>query len=663
MDYQFLNLPTSTVPLQSGSFANNQEPPLEPTDSPSPPSGTLTRDEAIRGALEAIAANDVARGIDLTQQFNTLEPNSNIGLHLVGLLSLRLNEPGRAVEAFEAARKLAPDVREHIDALAIVFSKTGRLVDSLFYGKLATAATRETGIPGMLPAWLGTFDEAFYQTHDRPLIKQAQKLLDAGDYDGAGEAFRREIEVDSRSIEGWRGFTLALSRAGKYDDALVASGALISLTDKRAEDLSIHGLVLASVGHFDEALVAGREAESLAPDDAAIAWRTVQAQGRRPDGDAAAVAALAEGWGSRFLAQDVRPPPADSAEFLHRRVRIGLISGRWAHGEGLDLVIPIFELADRRRVELFVYADGLVDAPLARRLRARSNVWQDLTDLDAETVGFMIRNDNLDVLIDLDDPLVTSHAPVVAQAPAPAVLALYADPALALAAGFTGVLGEPAAYRGATETRGLVLIEGGLVAQPADLPPLDPAAARQTDAPITFGTLAKGWQIDGPTLAVWRDILAALPDAVLLLDVEHLGGEGTTRRIADQLPHDRLRLREPGPMQDYLAVVDLMLDPIGNRFSDGLVAAGAQGTPGLTCRARPPRANLAAGWLDRVGLPALVADDAEDYRRKAVAAATAPGLRAEFAERVIADRDSAAARQADRLVQAIARLVNSTPLP
>ena len=635
---------------------------MSPIDSPSPPSSTLTRDEAIRGALDAIAANDVARGIDLTQRFNALEPNSNIGLHLVGLLSLRLNEPGRAVEAFEAARKLAPDVREHIDALAIVFSKTGRLIDSLFYGKLATAATQDTGIPGMLPAWLGTFAEAFYQTHDRPLIKQGQKLLDAGDYAGAGEAFRREIEVDSRSIEGWRGFTQALSRAGKCDDALVASGALISLTDRRAADLSMHGLVLASVGRFDDALVAGREAESLAPDDAAIAWRTVQAQGRRPGDDGATTVALAESWGARFLAHDIRPSPADPAEFHHRRVRLGVISGHWGHGEGLDLLVPIFELVDRRRVELFVYADGLVDAPLARRLRARSNVWQDLTDLDAETAGFMVRNDNLDVLIDLDDPLVTNHAPVVAQAPAPAVLALYADPALALAASFTGILGEPAAYREAADASRLILIEGGFAAQPVDLPPLDPSAIRPAEARITLGTLAKAWQIDEPTLATWRDILAALPDAELLLDDEQLGGEGSTRQIADQLPRERLRLREPGPIQEYLAEVDLMLDPIGNRFSDSLIAAGAQGAPGLTCRARPARANLAAGWLDRVGLAELVADDAEDYRRKAIAVATTPGFRAHFAERIVADRDGAALRQAERLVQAIALLVNSTPL-
>ncbi len=623
----------------------------------------MTRDEVVRGALDAIAAGDLEQGIELAQQVNALEPNSNIGLHLVGLLSLRMNEPGKAVEAFEAASRLAPDVREHIDALAIVFSKTGRLVDGLFYGKLATAATRDTGIPGMLPDWLGTFDQAFYKIADRPLVKQGQRLLGAGDYLGAGEAFRREVELDSRSVEGWRGFTEALYRAGSYDDALVASGALMSLTDRRAEDLSLHGLVLAGTGRFDDALVAGREAESLAPEDAAIAWRTVQTQGRRPDGDAAGFTALVEGWGRRFVAAEMRPARAAPSEFATRPLRIGVISGHWAHGAGLDLIAPVIEQLDRRIVELFVYADGLVDMPLARRLRARSGVWQDLTDLDMETVGLVVRNDALDVLIDLDALLVTNHAPLVAQAPAPVVLALYGDLAPALAAGFTGVIGDRAAYPGGTKDPRIVLIDGGLVAQPTDLPPLDPATIRTPGAAIAFGTLAEGWQIGEATLAAWRDILTALPDAALILDAERLGGAPAAKRIADHLPQQQLRLREPGSAQDYLASVDLLLDPIGNPFSDGLVAAAAQGTPGITCRGKRARANLAAGWLDRIGMPLLAAADAQDYRRRAIAAVTAPDVLQAFPDRVIADRKNAATAQAQRLVEAIATLLISPAQP
>ena len=618
----------------------------------------MTRDEAIRAALAAIATNDLDRGIELAQQVDALEPNSNIGLHLVGLLSLRLNEPGKAVEAFEAASRLAPDVREHIDALAIVYSKTGRLVDGLFYGKLATAATKDTGIPGMLPDWLGTFDQAFYSIDDKPLIKQGQQLFDRGDYLGASEVFRREIDLDSKSAEGWRGFARSLYHARKYDDALVASGALISVSDRRAADLSMHGLILAATGRFDEALVAGREAESLEPDDAAIGWRTVQAQGRRPEGDGAGFAALVENWGARFVTTELRPTPASPAEFLHRRVRVGVMSGHWVHGSGLDVTVPIIEQLDRRGVELFVYADGLVDAPLARRLRARANVWQDLSDLDPETAGFVVRNDALDVLIDLDDLLLTNHTPLVAQAPAPVVLALHGDLAVALAAGYTGVLGDRAAY-GKDDPR-IIGIEGGLVGQPVDLPPLDPAAIRPWGSSIAFGTLAEGWQVGEATLAAWRAILAALPNAVLILDDARLGGTDTTRQLAGQLPNGQLRLSEPGTDQDYLASVDLLLDPVDNPFSDGLVAAAAQGTPGLVCRAKRVRANLTAGWLDRVGLPALVADTAADYAAKAIEAVTSEDFRSGFAAQVIADREIAAVAQAARLVKAIATLVNST---
>ena len=63
--------------------------------------------------------------------------------YLVGLTSLRLNEPGKAVEAFLSAHHAEPETREYNEALSIVLSKVGRLVDSLYHQKLAIAATRE----------------------------------------------------------------------------------------------------------------------------------------------------------------------------------------------------------------------------------------------------------------------------------------------------------------------------------------------------------------------------------------------------------------------------------------------------------------------------------------------------------------------------------------
>jgi protein O-GlcNAc transferase len=633
---------------------------LSSINAPPPPT---ERDETIRAALDAIEANDVERGIELAQRVNELEPNSNIGLHLVGLLAIRLKEPGKAVEAFEAASKIAPDVREHIEALAIVYSKTGRLVDGLFYGKLATAAVADTGIPGMLPNWLGTFDEAFYHIADRPLVKEGQQALDSGNYLIAAEAFRREIDLDPGSVEGWRGFARALRQAGKFDDAVVAAGALMSLTETRAADLPLHASVLASAGRFDEALVAAREAESLAPDDATVAWHMVQIQGRDPNGDRVAFAALVENWGRRFVVEEQRPAPADPAEFGHRRARLGVISDHWNHGDGLDLIIPILEQLDRRGVELFVYVDGLVDTPLARRLRTRANVWQDLSDLDAETASFVVRNDNLDLLIDLDDLLVTNHAPLIAQAPAAFVLALHGDLATALAAGFTGVVGDRIAYPADAADPRILAVEGGLVGQPVDLPPLDPATIRSPGTPFVLGTLVQGWQISDATLETWRDILTALPDAVFLLDGDRLGGDASLTRIAGPLPKAQIRLGEPGLIEDYLASVDLLLDPIGNVASDGLIAAAARGTPGLTCRGKRVRANLAAGWLDRVGLPGLVADDAEDYRRKAIEAATTGRFRPGFADQIIADRATAAQAQAVHLIKAVIALVNHPPAP
>jgi predicted O-linked N-acetylglucosamine transferase (SPINDLY family) len=630
---------------------------LGPIDFASSPAASA-RDQVIRSALDAIAANDLERGIALTQQVNDMEPNSHLGLHLVGLLSLRLNEPGKALEAFESAHQLAPEIREHIDALAIAYSKSGRLVDSLFYGKMAMAATRDTGIDGLVPDWLGTFDQAFYNTPDRPLLKEGRKRLAVGDYADAASAFRREVEINRESAEGWRGLAQSLHLDRNYDHALVASEALLSVTSDRANDLARHGQLLAAAGRFDEALVAGREAAALAPDDAAIAWMLVQSRSRQPGIEPAEAAALAESWGRRFVMSENRPAAADPSEFMTRRLRLGILAGHWANGDGLDLFIPVIEHLDRRRVELFVYAGGLTEAPLARRLRTRSNKWQELNDLDDETAAFLVRNDGLDVLIDLDGPLGTDHAVLIAQAPAPHVLAPYTDPAFAKAVGFTGIIGDETTVPAAGARPDILRIDGGLVGQPVDLRPLDAAHGRVLNGAIRFGTLAEGWQIGAEAVAVWHDILLAAPGSTLVLDPARLGGARITERLLARLPQDQVALGESGPQAEYLASIDFLLDPIANPLPDAFIAALAQGCPGITCRAAQPRANLAAGWLDRAGLDCLVADSPAEYRRKAAAALGGSLVLDDFAKRINADRETAG-RQAERVVQALADLVNS----
>src|ERR1700735_4989131 len=110
--------------------------------------------DLVSRTMTALAHEDVAQALELIGAVQGHEPDSALTYHLVGLASLRLNEPGKAVEALEQAHRMAPEIREHAEVLSVLYSKLGRVVDSLYYKKLVLASTGTSGFPDLVPGWI-----------------------------------------------------------------------------------------------------------------------------------------------------------------------------------------------------------------------------------------------------------------------------------------------------------------------------------------------------------------------------------------------------------------------------------------------------------------------------------------------------------------------------
>ncbi len=613
-------------------------------------------DRAVADILSGLAENRIEQALAAIDALAKRIGGTPLVFYLVGLASLKLNEPGKAVEALLQAHEAAPDVREYSSTLSIVMSKVGRLVDSLFYQKLSIAATREAGFPGLVPSWLGNFAEAFSNIAEAPLMRAAQAALARGDYAGAAISFQKETQIDPGSIPAWRGLAFSTLLDDKPFRAVEAAEQLVALEPGAAEHQALLGRCLAHAGQFDAALAAHRKAELLQPDDAGLAWQTVATAAQRPELPPADLAGMMTRWGKRF--GPAAPEPAAPRDLSLRKLRLGIVSAHWAEGEGLDTLVPVLELLDRRRIELFGYAAGLTSAGLAVRVRQRSNHWCELQDLDDATAELVVRNDDLDLLIDLDGPTRCARPGLFAARPAAQALTLFGLPEAAPALGFDGVLGDATSYPAETPGR-VVRVPGGLATLPSSIVPL---TRPPRDAhPIVFGTLAYRWQIGPETVAAWSALLAAAPEASLVLNLDRLGGleaaNDLASRYAGSLPRDRILTNAKGEaLTDYLLSVDLLLDPIGNPHPDEALAALALGTPVLTCRSAMPRSALLASWLETAGLGDLVAGGRDDYVRIATGladAAASQALSQRVAATVATELTAGAMRQAAQLGAAL----------
>ncbi len=551
-------------------------------------------------------------------------------LHLVGLVSLRLNEISKAVAALEEAHRTDPLVNEPVEVLAILYAKLGRLSDGLYYGKLSIAAQDRFPVPGMIPEWLGSFEDSFFNMQERPLVAQAELALKTGHYLEAIRSFRQATDIEPNASEIWRGLATAYRRAGQPFESLKALRQIETIATPEAGDYAALGETLELLGRWEEAIECHDQAAALAPAELQFRWAAVRCRLRQPASQGAILSA-ARAWAEIARKEPIFDTPQwpDVAGLESRALKLGVYTANWLDPAGLALMLPLLLALPQDRVELSVYSDGPADTDLARRLRGHAKRWENFTDIDDETAAFTLGNEELDVLIDLDGALMRTQRPLLFQySPHPVTLSLLDLPIVAEAAGFSRALTD--ASTGLAEPLELG-IPGVATNLPSDLALLvTPVTNRALDeSAIVFGSLVPYGRISITETVLWADLLAQVPGSILALEPDRLGGDQGVAEILDRFKRlnlaDRVRLEPQGQSPtDYLERLDLLLDAPGSPLYQEAVVALVAGIPIVTAPGPSPASNVLANWLRLLGLDELVAHDGQSYVEKARLAVTAP---------------------------------------
>jgi protein O-GlcNAc transferase len=173
--------------------------------------------------------------------------------------------------------------------------------------------------------------------------------------------------------------------------------------------------------------------------------------------------------------------------------------------------------------------------------------------------------------------------------------------------------------------------------------------------------------VTAPVLAVWSRILAALPEARLVMRTHGLAEPATRDRTAARLaaaglPLDRVVLEGGVPHRELMAAyggIDIALDPFP--YTGGLTVCEAlwMGVPVLAMAGDSFCARHAFSHLSNVGLDDWAVTDAEAYVGQAIRRArdlpALAALRAGLRERVAASPLVDAARFAAGLAKALHR--------
>ncbi len=348
----------------------------------------------------------------------------------------------------------------------------------------------------------------------------------------------------------------------------------------------------------------------------------------------------ARAWGGWALAAAGRErprPPGVAPE--GRPLRVGYVSADFCqHTVGLfvrDVLKAHASGSPMARVEAFAYSAGQTKDWVTDEIRAACH-FRDVSALDDGALAERIRQDGIDVLVDLSGHTAGSRLTVFAHRPAAVQvswLGYFATTGLTcMDAVLLDAWHAPPGTAAQFVEPIVALPAGRLCYQPVPFaPPVSPPPCLERGW-IAFGSFNNTGKYNDGVFDLWARVLAAVPQSRLVLKWRTFNDAPYAQRVREAFARrgidpERLDLRPPSFHADLLkeyADVDIALDPFP--FSGGLTSCEAlwMGVPVVTWPQSRVVSRQTAAFLAAIGLSELSASDPDDYVRLAVELAGSP---------------------------------------
>ncbi len=356
--------------------------------------------------------------------------------------------------------------------------------------------------------------------------------------------------------------------------------------------------------------------------------------------------------GVRVEAKDILPP-APAAE-PGRRIRIGYLSSDFYHHATAFLAVELFERHDRARFETFAYSHSPDDGtPMRKRVVAAFDHFVDVRDLTNPEAARRIRDDGIDILVDLKGYTQGCRSEIMALRPAPVQVNYLGYPGTMGAPFIDYIIGDKVV----TPLDAQPFYDERIVQLPGAYQPNDGRRAIAPDVPsraacglpdtgLVFCCFNNTYKITPALFDIWMRLLDAVPDSVLWLFEANETARDNLHYEAGGCGIDpgRIIFAPKLPLAEHLARhrhADLFLDTLPYNAHTTASDALWAGVPVITCPGETFPSRVAASLVTAVGLPELATGSLAEYEALALALAQDPARLADLKARLAAARTTA----------------------
>ena len=606
---------------------------------------------------------DHASAVESFRTLVRLNPDDAAAHAFLGRTLLQMNEPGQAETEFRRAVELAPrDGGMHYNLAAVLHAMNRYDEAAAGYRKAIEINPDHAAAHNNLGAVMqsvGSLAEA--EVHYRRAVEinpgsvgaynnLGALMIAVKRFEDALPYLRRAAELAPEDVGAQAMLGKALQDYGLLDDAMLAIRRAIALDPDAAMLYNNLAICSQRLGRLDKAIELYRQAVHLDPTSAANHSNYVYALNFHPRYDAQTLFEEHCRWGRRHADPvTVKSPGHTNDRTPDRRLRIGYVSGQFRNHAVNFFTEPILASHDHAEFEVFCYASVAKPDDATERLRGYADHWHDCLQLTDEEAAQKIREDRIDILVDLAAHIGENRLTIFAHKPAPIQVTYigYQNTTGMQAMDYrlTDAHADPPGQTDAYYTETLVrLPRCFFVYRPSDdAPSMGPPPAVENGY-VTFGSFNHFSKVTPAVLAAWARLLLAVPNSRLTVLT---GVTDSLRRYVEEtfaehgVEKQRVQLIHGRPHRPYLEAVsrvDIALDPFPFNGHTTTCDALWQGVPVVTLAGDRYASRFGSSAHVNLGIEDLIAASEEQYieiaSRLALDAPRLNQLRATLRERM-----------------------------
>ena len=529
-------------------------------------------------------------------------------LIIYNILGLSLQGQGKLKEALQTYNQAIRLNSKYVEA----YNNRGNTLKQL--GKLEEAVQSFNQAIQLKPDYI----EAYYN--------QGIAFRQQGELENAVKSFKKAIQLKPDFEQTHYNRGNILQKQIKLKEAIESYDKAIELKSDYVEAYNNRGKTLRDLGRLDESIMSFEQALVLRPNFSEVHSNLLLASHYHPKLSSEAIFKKHIAWGESNVVQNKINESYKNDKTPERRLKVGYISPDFRTHSVAYFIEPILAHHDET-FEIYCYSAVNRPDETTKRIERLVTHWVSIIGKSDEEVATRIRDDRIDILVDLAGHTAKNRLLLFAHKAAPIQVTYLGYPNTTglptMDYRLTDDYADPSGKTEKLHTEKLIRLSSTAwcYRPPKKIPEVKEYPAKVKGI-VTFGSFNASYKLNDKVYELWAKILSRVKDSRLLLKSTNFADEGLKTQITEKflkqgIERDRIILQgkvaSHKAHMGYYHKIDIALDSFPYHGTTTTCEALYMGVPVVSLEGEDHRSRVGVSLLNQVKLQRLIAKTEEEY--------------------------------------------------